>query len=40
MYFSLCFFCYQAPNALGGHSGQFSLHLPWSAQEGMSCDGM
>ena len=27
MYFSAVFFCYQAPNTLGGHSGQFSLHL-------------
>ena len=27
MYFSVICFCYQAPNSLGGHSGQFSLHL-------------
>ena len=28
MYFSVMFFlCYQAPNSVGSHSGQFSLHL-------------
>ena len=27
MYFSVMFFfCYQAPNSVGSHSGQFSLH--------------
>ena len=25
--FLSCFFCYQAPKSLGGHSGQFNLHL-------------
>ena len=25
--FLLRIFCYQAPNILGGHSGQFSIHL-------------
>ena len=27
MSFYVIFFCYQAPNSQGGHSGQFSLHL-------------
>ena len=25
--FSVMYFCNQAPNSLGGHSDQFSLHL-------------
>ena len=27
MYFLIFYFCYLAPNILGGHSGPFSLHL-------------
>ena len=26
----IMFFCYQAPNSLGGHSGWFNLHLSWA----------
>ena len=40
MYFSVMyFFCYQAPNSLGGHSGQFSLHLSHQGDRGL-CSSM
>ena len=36
MDFLSCFFCYQAPNGLGGHIGQFSLHLSHQGNRGFS----
>ena len=36
MYFMSCFFCFQAPISLGGHSGQPSLHLSHQWNRGFS----
>ena len=35
MYLCHVFFCYQAPNDQGGHSGQFSLHLSHQGNGGL-----
>ena len=32
----LVFFCYQAPNSIGGHSGEFHLHLSHQGNRGSS----
>ena len=36
MNFHVMFFCYQAPNSLGGHSGQIRLHLSHQGNRGLS----